>query len=85
MLHFNPLLHVTLYVLISSEEDRRNMETSQELAKIECHSERCPVCNGHTTVNWGKETCKACQGKGFVIVPNKIEDRRIYEKGSFNR
>lgn len=49
--------------------------------KIECHSERCPVCKGHTTVNYGKQTCKACQGKGYILVPNSIEeDRRRNDK-----
>ncbi len=42
----------------------------------ECHAEKCPVCNGFTTVNYGRQTCAACKGKGFVIVPNQIEDRR---------
>lgn len=40
---------------------------------IKCHAEKCPVCNGHTTVNYGKQTCKSCQGKGYVIIPNKID------------
>ena len=43
----------------------------------ECHAEKCPVCNGFTTVNYGRQTCAACKGKGFVIVPNTlIEERR---------
>ena len=42
----------------------------------ECHAERCPVCNGHTTVNYGKQTCKACKGKGYILVPNSIEEER---------
>lgn len=41
---------------------------------ITCHSERCPVCNGHCTVNYGKQTCKVCSGKGYIIVPNSIKD-----------
>jgi DnaJ-class molecular chaperone len=41
----------------------------------ECHSERCPTCNGFTTVNYGKQTCMTCKGNGFVIVPNKLEYR----------
>jgi len=40
---------------------------------IECHSERCPVCNGHTTVNYGKQTCKACKGNGYILVPNSLD------------
>ncbi len=44
----------------------------------ECHAEKCPVCNGFTTVNYGKQTCAACKGRGYIVVPNQIEveDRR---------
>jgi DnaJ-class molecular chaperone len=35
---------------------------------------RCPVCQGHTTVNWGKEICKACKGKGWLPIPPKEEN-----------
>ena len=39
---------------------------------ITCHSEKCPVCNGHGTVNYGQLTCKVCQGKCYILVPNEI-------------
>lgn len=29
----------------------------------------CPVCKGHRTVNWGKETCAVCKGLGFLKIP----------------
>jgi DnaJ-class molecular chaperone len=35
---------------------------------------RCPVCSGHRTVNYGKETCKSCNGLGFIKVPPKINN-----------
>lgn len=37
----------------------------------------CPVCRGHKTVNWGKETCSVCGGKGYIEVPPE-------EEGVFN-
>lgn len=35
---------------------------------------KCPVCNGFGTVNFGRLTCKACQGEGYIKVPPKEED-----------
>lgn len=29
----------------------------------------CPVCRGHKTVNWGKQTCGVCSGLGYIKVP----------------
>lgn len=53
------------------------METEVTHVTPECHAEKCPVCNGFTTVNYGKQKCQACEGRGFVVVPNFIrEDRR---------
>jgi hypothetical protein len=33
----------------------------------------CPVCRGHTTVNYGKEICKVCKGEGYLKVPPEEE------------
>jgi DnaJ-class molecular chaperone len=43
----------------------------------EVHSERCPVCNGFGSLKYGEIVCHACNGKGYVIIPNKKE--REYE------
>jgi len=32
---------------------------------------RCPVCNGHRTVSFGKYPCGACNSKGWIAVPPK--------------
>ncbi len=37
---------------------------------------RCPVCKGRGDVNWGKETCKACNGKGYIKVPPQEADEQ---------
>jgi len=34
------------------------------------HAEICPVCNGFGTLKYGAKTCQACEGKGYVLVPN---------------
>ena len=39
----------------------------------EVHAERCPVCNGFGTLKYGQITCQACKGKGYIIVPNKMD------------
>lgn len=30
---------------------------------------RCPVCNGHRTLGYGKIPCSACNELGFLKVP----------------
>lgn len=57
----------------------------EEKITSECHAERCPVCNGHTTVNYGKLPCKACGAKGYIIVPNSIELEEAEEKNAASR
>lgn len=34
------------------------------------HAEKCPVCNGFGTLKYGSKICQACNGKGYVLVPN---------------
>lgn len=48
-------------------------------------AQRCPVCNGHTTVNYGRQTCAACKGKGYVLVPNFIEEDRRKKNNADHR
>lgn len=36
---------------------------------------KCPVCLGFGTVNWGKQICQSCNGKGYVLVPARQQDR----------
>lgn len=43
----------------------------------------CPVCKGHTTVNYGKFTCQACDGLGYIKVPPKEEGED--KNGEFKR
>ena len=39
-------------------------------------AQQCPVCNGFGTLKYGTKTCQACEGRGYVLVPNfKIEGR----------
>ncbi len=65
------------------------MENSPPVASVkinpECHAEKCPVCNGFGTVNYGRKPCHACNGKGFLIVPNCIEEdrRRMQNENNF--
>ena len=43
---------------------------------------RCPVCRGFGTVNYGRLKCKACDGKGFILVNQ--EEEKSYEKDNFS-
>lgn len=42
--------------------------------KPEVHAEKCVVCNGFGTLKWGEKVCQACKGKGFIFVPNLLQD-----------
>lgn len=33
-------------------------------------AQRCPVCNGFGTVSSQRVTCHACEGKGYILIPN---------------
>ena len=35
--------------------------------------QRCPVCNGYGTLNYGRKTCQACEGKGYILVPVEMD------------
>lgn len=34
-------------------------------------AQRCPVCKGFGTVNYGRRECHACGGKGITYVPKR--------------
>ena len=38
-------------------------------------AQRCPVCNGFGTLNYGAKTCQACEGKGYILVPAESEEK----------
>lgn len=46
--------------------------TDEKIEKVrpQYHSEKCPVCAGFGTVNYGKKECKSCNGRGYIMVPN---------------
>lgn len=46
------------------------------------HSEKCPVCNGFGTLKYGRILCHACKGKGYIVIPNKIE-RENHEEPTY--
>lgn len=31
--------------------------------------QKCPVCNGFGTLQYGKVQCHACEGKGYILIP----------------
>jgi DnaJ-class molecular chaperone len=56
-------------------------DATQEVEKTIplAHAEKCPVCNGFGTLKYGEKLCQACKGKGYVVVPNSIEQGEAYE------
>lgn len=38
-------------------------------------AQRCPVCNGFGTLKYGTLICQGCEGKGYVLIPAKKEER----------
>jgi DnaJ-class molecular chaperone len=42
----------------------------------EYKAQKCPVCNGFGTLKYGTLVCHGCGGKGWVLIPGKI-DRAI--------
>jgi DnaJ-class molecular chaperone len=52
-------------------------------------AQRCPVCNGHGDLNFGKKICHGCKGRGYLILPiKKITGEEEGEKinaGSYNK
>jgi len=37
---------------------------------------RCPVCAGYGTLKYGTIKCHACNGKGFIVVPQEEADEK---------
>ena len=35
---------------------------------------KCAVCNGFGTLSYGKKSCHACDGKGYILVPPKEDN-----------
>ena len=35
---------------------------------------KCVNCNGYGTVQYGKKVCHSCGGKGYILVPQLIDD-----------
>lgn len=52
--------------------DGRKDETPEKVIP-QVHAERCPVCNGFGTLKYGEKTCQACKGKGYIVVPNRMD------------
>jgi DnaJ-class molecular chaperone len=46
---------------------------------------RCPVCKGFGTVNYGRQTCKACEGKGYILVDQEEENTYDINTGEYKK
>ncbi|KKT67623.1 MAG: hypothetical protein UW60_C0003G0031 [Candidatus Woesebacteria bacterium GW2011_GWA2_44_33] len=34
-------------------------------------AQKCPVCNGFGTLKFGSLLCHACEGKGYILIPDQ--------------
>lgn len=58
------------------------IEESPIKIKPECHAEKCPVCSGFGTLSYGSKTCHCCEGRCYILIPNKIEERQKERKNN---
>lgn len=52
----------------------KKMKMTDSNQKLPYIPVKCVVCNGFGTVNWGKSQCHACQGRGYILIPNRQTD-----------
>lgn len=57
-------------------------ETPPVKNKPECHAEKCPVCSGFGTLSYGTKTCHCCKGQCYILIPNKINERKTERKNN---
>jgi len=57
-------------------EDKNSIKLNKDNFVPEKIGQRCPVCNGFGTLNWGKIQCQACHGRGYILVPAKKEEHQ---------
>lgn len=34
-------------------------------------AQKCPVCNGFGTLKYGSILCHACEGRGYILIPDQ--------------
>lgn len=47
----------------------------REDKKLPYEPVKCVVCTGFGSVNWGKQVCHACDGKGYILIPTERDER----------
>ncbi len=48
---------------------QKQFEVKIEKIKAKSIAQKCPVCAGFGRVNWQKQICHGCDGKGYILVP----------------
>lgn len=50
------------------------MENIEDIKGVPAYTPvKCVVCNGFGTLAYGRKVCPACEGKAYILIPNKIE------------
>lgn len=48
---------------------QKQLDINIEKVKPKLIGQKCPVCSGFGRVNWQKQICHGCSGKGYILVP----------------
>jgi DnaJ-class molecular chaperone len=56
-------------------------QTIVQTIEPELIAQRCPVCNGFGTLRYGQKVCQACDGKGYVLIPVRMEGEKYGYEG----
>lgn len=61
--------------------ERRHVEIDNKLRPAYLPV-KCVVCSGFGTVNWGKSKCHACNGCGYILIPqiNSLREKEMNGK-----
>ena len=59
-------------IVVNMKKDR---QIEVPTIPAEVHAEKCVVCNGFGSLKYGELLCHACGGKGYLLIPNKLESK----------
>lgn len=63
-----PIIGKESKVLVQKKKEFLFMADQINTIKTRFAPFRCPVCNGHKTVNYGKLPCDTCKATGVILV-----------------
>ncbi len=52
-------------------DSQKQLDVKIEKVTPKVIGQKCPVCSGFGLVNWKKEICHGCDGKGYILIPTE--------------